>query len=452
MAPFRRLKRGRKPTGLGKYGGVRWTGYSRRSTSAKRSAKLRRARAKKRTATRGFVKKAINFTAKNKKNHTCVTTHNYRLDQDLSFRNAYFPLGTNGQSSVTDDPGVGRGAALPWREYCRYLAIRGVDLATAGSAGDTAHELFRTPYKQIVGKGLILHRISIKGHCYIQPAEWMNMSGDNYIPYIDVYIFMVVDRAQKNAPMGYAANHALQNTRHKIDDFIMDKSQVWDNQDGYDKDATTFKDFNGHYMQTLMPINTRRYKVLKMTKFRMNPGQVIKAGATSYSSNLSVAGTSGEFTYSFPGRPSYANSSGFDQPFEMTLKFKRKKLNYMHAYRAARATDGAFNPNTQYYGGGIFGNQNNAGGGTANHYNEKGKSNAGVDTPINEGTNFFNHNTSQHNNALDAPSNFNPMLVACYSRPAARPGGETALSEDGASGMCKLEYTSEVTYENPLYD
>jgi hypothetical protein len=426
---FKRVKFARKRTGLNKYGGIRWSRNSRRSTSAKRSAKIRRAAAKRKPASRAYVDKGVKFALTNKKNHTITTTHSYRLDQDLSFRNAYYPLGTNNQNTVTDSPGVGLGAAIPWRENVRLGSglHSGIHHANTTSS---AHSY----YKDVVGKGIKLHKISLKGHVFIDPKDYYSQIGQEQVPYLDVYIFMVIDKSQKNTPFGYAPNHIFQNTRAKLDDFLIDKSAKWDTTAGYDVNATGLIDFNGHYMQTMMPVNTKRYKILKMTKFRMNPGQVIKSG--QYTLNAAYSGLSAGL--SFPGRPSYANSTGFDQPFQMDYYAKGKKLRYDHHYRPVQHAS-HLRPNAQ---------TQDMNDGDNHYFYEEGKQDDQVMTDIATGVKHFDPDLSESNNLLDSPHNFNPMVVACY----ARGNVVTSSAHHGATGLCKIEYTSEVTYENPMHD
>lgn len=402
-------KRAYKPSGLGRYGGARFNRYSRRSTRARRSAKIRKARSKARVAKRGYVDRVVTKAIKNKRNHIIQTHHRYRIDQDLTYRNAYFPLGTRDQSAVTDDPGVGNGAAIPYTEANRLEYQHGVSSRT---------------YKDVIGKGIKLHRMVFKGHVYIDPQEWMQNVGKDHQSYLDIFIFLAIDRKQKDTQVGYAANASVQNQSLRLTDFLVDRTQTYDTAPSmpYDPEQDALTEWKGHYMQTLRPINTKRYKILKFLKFRMNPGQVIKSGSSTYAfSDISI---------SFPGRPSYANSNGFDMPFEMTYIPKGgKHLSYAHnlvPHSGSSELQDSTDPN--YW---------------ATNAN---KQMGGNDTIL---SNTICPHVQSHKNFYgDAPKNFNPFLACCYSR--ATP--QTALTDSEATGLATIEYNCQVIYENPLHD
>lgn len=412
-------RRAYKPSGLGRYGGARFNRYSRRSQGARRSAKIRKARSKARFAKRGYVDRVVKKAIKNKRNQLIQTNHSYLISQDLTYSNAYFPLGTRDQSDVTTAQ-VGYGAAIPYTEFQR--------LTTAQQGGGFAAMVTNG---EIVGKGIKLHRISMKGHIFIDPVHWFSQVGNDQQSYIDVFMFLAVDRKQKDTQVGYAANHSVQDQNLRLTDFLLDRSQVNDTSvtTAYNQVADKGVEWKGHYMQTLMPINTKRYKILKMLKVRLNPGQAFKIGATD--TTISVNNNVDNTHLSFPGRPSYANAPGFDCPFELSYAPKGgKHLSYNHNLIPHEGADELIQGHDpDYYS---TNNSLQMGGNNLTSFNKP------VTVPHGTNNNHYTH----------APKNFNPFLAVCYSRSSVG----SNLTDSTASNLATIEYNCMVSYENPLHD
>ena len=417
-------RRAYKPRGLGRYGGARFNRYSRRSQRARRSAKIRKARSKARVAKRGYVDRVVKKAIKNKRNQLIQTKHSYALTQDLTYSNAYFPLGTRDQSDVTTYQ-VGNGAAIPLTEFQR---LHTAQIGAGGAAYVTNGE--------IVGKGIKLHRITFKGHIFIDPVHWYSFGypdGSDLSAYLDIFMFLMVDRKQKDTQIGYAGNHMVQDQNLRLTDFLVDRSQVNDTSvsNCYVATADQYTEWKGHYMQTLMPINTKRYKILKMLKVRLNPGQVFKPGKAE-TDIITYDADGNEHNINFPGRPSYANAPGFDCPFELTYAPKGgKHLSYNHTLIPHEGADEIIQGHDpDYYATNASGQMG-------------GQDLSSLNKPVTPAVSESNKNHYTH-----APKNFNPFLAVCYSRSSVG----TNLQDSTAKHLANIEYNCQVVYENPLHN